>query len=200
MSAAAAAAGAAAHPGERADQAVVHGDGIAPLEGGRLLLTILDSRHPGQVAVEPGGRPVANREWAAGLAPAPAGWPAPAPALSSAPARVAAATPSPNGSSASHQPLAPPAAAAPPAGSGGNGTPGRHGLEDRLRTIWADAIGTQDIDVSSDFFDLGGTSLSGVGMMTRIRETFGVELPIAALFDYPTVASMAGALWEQGAR
>jgi phthiocerol/phenolphthiocerol synthesis type-I polyketide synthase E len=191
--------------------------GIAPHDGGRLLLSLLGSRHPGQVAVEPGGRPAAVRDPAQATAPpqdaaAPAGKP-PQPTGAKAPlppgAEAQRPAPGPVPAANGRAPGADAALSVPPAAARlgaqaaapANGSDaGRRALEARLHAVWADVIGVPELDVSSDFFDLGGTSLSGVGMMTRIRETFSVELPLAALFDYPTVTSMAGALWEQGAR
>src|SRR5439155_24337079 len=73
-------------------------------------------------------------------------------------------------------------------------------VETRLRALWVRAIGRPDIDVHDDFFDLGGNSLSAVELMSDIRGAFDVDLSIAALFDYPTISSLATALAEQGVR
>jgi acyl carrier protein len=67
----------------------------------------------------------------------------------------------------------------------------------RLTAIWAEAIGSGGIGVDEDFFELGGNSLTAVGLMSTVRQEFAVELSIAALFDFPTIASLAKAILEQ---
>jgi acyl carrier protein len=52
--------------------------------------------------------------------------------------------------------------------------------------IELDGVGRDD-----NFFELGGHSLMGAQLVARIQERFGVELPLLAVFDNPTVAEMA---------
>ncbi len=60
--------------------------------------------------------------------------------------------------------------------------------------IWQEVLGTDDPDRDGDFFDLGGTSLTLVRLVTRIEEHFGITLDLSALLDGVTVASLAAAV------
>jgi amino acid adenylation domain-containing protein len=63
--------------------------------------------------------------------------------------------------------------------------------ERALVRIWEELLGRPGIGVTDDFFDLGGHSMLALRMMARIRRELGVELPMAALLDRPTVARLA---------
>jgi hypothetical protein len=64
-------------------------------------------------------------------------------------------------------------------------------LEEVLAGIWADVLGLDDVGVHDDFFALGGQSLLAARVMARVREASRLELPIRAIFDQSTVASLA---------
>jgi amino acid adenylation domain-containing protein len=64
--------------------------------------------------------------------------------------------------------------------------------EESLASIWRDLLKNgQDPQPHESFFDLGGHSLLAMWLVTRIHETFGVELPLMAVFDTPTLAGLA---------
>lgn len=63
--------------------------------------------------------------------------------------------------------------------------------ETRLLEIWAAVLGRSEISMTDSFFDLGGHSLLGVKMISRIASELGVELPLRAIFETPTIESMA---------
>ncbi|HYR11800.1 MAG TPA: amino acid adenylation domain-containing protein, partial [Longimicrobium sp.] len=63
--------------------------------------------------------------------------------------------------------------------------------EARLAEVWAEVLGVEKIGIEDSFFDLGGHSLRAAQVITRVRDGLGVELPMSALFEAPTVAELA---------
>jgi len=75
--------------------------------------------------------------------------------------------------------------------------------ERALVTIWQELLGVDRIGTQDNFFQLGGHSLLGTQMMARIRERFGIDLPLRMVFEAPTPAQMATLVrtipWASGA-
>ncbi len=61
-----------------------------------------------------------------------------------------------------------------------------------LAGIWAELLEHAEIAAQDNFFDLGGHSLLANRLVSRVRQTFGVELPLNSAFANPTLAAMAG--------
>ena len=66
--------------------------------------------------------------------------------------------------------------------------------EERVAAIFADVCQAETVWADDSFFDLGGHSLSAVRLMNEIEREFGVQLPLAILFDSPTVRQIAAVL------
>ncbi len=65
------------------------------------------------------------------------------------------------------------------------------GLEPRVAAMLASLFKLKRVDINDNFFLLGGHSLLGTQVISRIHETFGVELPLYRLFEAPTVAELS---------
>lgn len=70
------------------------------------------------------------------------------------------------------------------------------GVTDKLKEIWSQVLGTgitsiHQIDARSDFFHVGGSSLTLVDIQAKIRDIFNVDLPLIHLFENSTLEGMA---------
>ena len=66
--------------------------------------------------------------------------------------------------------------------------------EVRIAAMWSGLLGVDRIGVRDNFFELGGHSLLAIQLLSRVREAFGIEVPLQALFDGPTVGEFAAAV------
>ncbi|MEQ1570216.1 MAG: phosphopantetheine-binding protein, partial [Myxococcota bacterium] len=62
--------------------------------------------------------------------------------------------------------------------------------------LWAGLLGLGRVGRDDQFFELGGHSLLAVQLTVRMRERFGVELPLRTVFDHPVLYQMADVATE----
>jgi thioesterase domain-containing protein/acyl carrier protein len=67
----------------------------------------------------------------------------------------------------------------------------------KLTQIWEEMLGVDCIAPHQNYFDLGGDSILAVQLFTRIEQQFKVKLPLATLFDAPTIQELAQALQRE---
>ena len=73
----------------------------------------------------------------------------------------------------------------------------RDGWELRLSRVWEEILDTHPVGVRDNFFDLGGHSLLAVRLMFQIHKMSGRELPLALLFERPTIEQLAQVLRQE---
>ena len=67
-------------------------------------------------------------------------------------------------------------------------------LEELIASIWCEVLDLERVGIHDSFFDLGGHSLSAMKIVSRIRKSLQVDLPIRTLFQTPTIAAIADAI------
>jgi aspartate racemase len=72
----------------------------------------------------------------------------------------------------------------------------RDTVELQLTQMWTEILGIHPIGVTDNFFDLGGHSLNAMRLFTQIKKIFGFDLPLATLFQAPTVEQQANILQQ----
>lgn len=73
-------------------------------------------------------------------------------------------------------------------------TPDGTTTELMLLEIWKDLLRLNHATIHDNFFELGGHSLLATQMTSRVRDTFGLELPLKRVFEAPTIAQLAPVL------
>ncbi|KZB86538.1 non-ribosomal peptide synthetase [Amycolatopsis regifaucium] len=70
----------------------------------------------------------------------------------------------------------------------------RDDVERLVTGVWADVLGVERIGIEDNFFDLGGDSILGIRVLSRLRAALGAEVPARLLFTAPTPERLAAAL------
>jgi amino acid adenylation domain-containing protein len=64
-------------------------------------------------------------------------------------------------------------------------------VEETLTQIWREILGVAQVGIHDNFFELGGHSLLATQVVSRVRKTLKVNLPLRSMFDSPTIAELA---------
>ena len=64
-------------------------------------------------------------------------------------------------------------------------------VEQVIARIWGEVLKTQRVGAHDNFFALGGDSLLATQLASRLASAFDIELPVVAIFHYPTLADLA---------
>lgn len=80
----------------------------------------------------------------------------------------------------------------------GASTAPRTTTERQLASIWCNVLGVPEVGVDQSFFDLGGHSLLAVRLFSEIERLTGKRLPLATLFQAPTIEHLARLIGDQG--
>ncbi|MBV8612706.1 MAG: amino acid adenylation domain-containing protein, partial [Acetobacteraceae bacterium] len=79
-------------------------------------------------------------------------------------------------------------------------SPPRGDTETRLSALWSRLLEVEQFDRNASFFELGGHSLLATQVIAGISDEFGVDLPLQALFEEPTLAGLAALVSTEQAR
>ncbi|MGH9821768.1 MAG: amino acid adenylation domain-containing protein, partial [Blastocatellia bacterium] len=70
----------------------------------------------------------------------------------------------------------------------------RGAVEELLANIWKEVLGIERVDRGASFFELGGHSLVATRVVSRIRESFRLEIPLRRIFEHPVLSELAAAV------
>ncbi|TWI46484.1 acyl transferase domain-containing protein [Pseudoduganella flava] len=72
-------------------------------------------------------------------------------------------------------------------------------LQAQVAAVWCELLGSAHIGPDESFFALGGQSLLATRIISRLHEVTGIELPVQAIYETPTIAGLTQALLAQQA-
>ncbi|PZQ08478.1 MAG: hypothetical protein DI564_18300, partial [Rhodanobacter denitrificans] len=69
-------------------------------------------------------------------------------------------------------------------------------IEATLAEIWAEVLRIEQVSVNDNFFELGGHSLLATRLMAAVLDRMGLDIPVRALFETPTLEGFASAVGQ----
>jgi len=73
----------------------------------------------------------------------------------------------------------------------------RNAVEQSIASIWQELLGIEQVRIHDNFFDLGGSSLLATRLFGQIAKTFDKKLPLATIFEAPTIEQLAHILDQE---
>jgi thioesterase domain-containing protein/acyl carrier protein len=73
-------------------------------------------------------------------------------------------------------------------------------VEETLTRWWRELLGVGAVSLQDNFFDLGGQSLTGVRLLSKIKKKYGVDLKLNTLFAAPTIEKLCALIPNQTAQ
>ncbi len=70
-------------------------------------------------------------------------------------------------------------------------------LEEQIAEVWKKELKLGSVGIEDNFFDLGGHSLSLVRVHQQLQKSLAREIPITALFQFPTIRTLAERLGQK---
>ena len=70
-------------------------------------------------------------------------------------------------------------------------------VEAVVMKIFQTLLGVNDLGINDNFFEVGGDSLIGTQLLFHLRQTFAVDIPIATVFDTPTIGKLVEVIKEK---
>jgi acyl transferase domain-containing protein len=71
-------------------------------------------------------------------------------------------------------------------------------LEQSLAQLWSQLLKIDQVGIYDSFFELGGNSLTGIQLMNQLKQDMGVQLSAAALYEGPTIQTLAHLIEQDG--
>ncbi|MGJ5676049.1 MAG: SDR family oxidoreductase [Nostochopsis sp.] len=69
--------------------------------------------------------------------------------------------------------------------------PVRNNIEQIVATTWQKVLGIEKIGIYDNFFDLGGSSIIGVEVISQLQKELNTHIPIISIYERPTISSLA---------
>jgi len=73
----------------------------------------------------------------------------------------------------------------------------RNETEATIANIFRELLGVKDVGINNSFLELGGDSLTGTQLLSKLKQAFAMNLPISTIFEFPTVAQLAEIIQEK---
>jgi len=69
--------------------------------------------------------------------------------------------------------------------------PARNQIEEIVAKTWEKALGIEKIGIYDNFFDLGGSSLISIQIISQLQKELNIHIPVVSIYEKPTISSLA---------